>query len=232
MSHIVVRKANAIIGASYQLSVDEHRLVLACLSVINQHEEMPNKVTVSADDFQFCFPDVKRTHVYRILKTSMETLADRWINLWSDDRGGYDKLRWLYRIGCYADGQGSVTLSFSPEVSEYLANLREHYTRINMQQVAKIGKYPHSIRFYELFQCNLYKSVVEMTVDEVRLLLDLDKKAYPTMKEFNRTVINQSIDRISKNTNLRVSVESLKSGRVITGYRFTFVEICDINDKE
>jgi plasmid replication initiation protein len=80
----------------------------------------------------------------------------------------------------------------------------------------------YSLRLYKLFAQFQGIGSHEITIDELRLLLDLDKK-YLLYAEFKRCVIEKSINEINAHSNLTVKFNEQRKGRKVIAIQFFFV---------
>ena len=78
MKEFVVAKANALVQASYKLSLNEQRLVLACVAQLDSRKPLPkdNLFTLQAADFAetYCIPV---DQAYEALNEASNSLYER-----------------------------------------------------------------------------------------------------------------------------------------------------------
>jgi plasmid replication initiation protein len=85
----LVVKSNALIEASYRLSLNEQRLILACISQVRRDEPVTDKImySISASEFaKTCEIDPKTA--YRELQSTALTLKRREVRITREPNGG------------------------------------------------------------------------------------------------------------------------------------------------
>src|SRR3546814_6950888 len=71
-----VTKSNTLITASYRLTLNEQRLILAAISKLDPRRPMPKKVSVSAVDYSDIY-GVQLRHAYEQMKVAADELYER-----------------------------------------------------------------------------------------------------------------------------------------------------------
>ena len=93
-----------------------------------------------------------------------------------------------------------------------------------MGQIGKLTS-AHAVRIYEL--CAQYKNSNqggrEISLVELKRMLCMTDE-YPAVDDFKRRVITPAIKQINEHTDLRVTVENVKTGRSVTGLYFHISE--------
>jgi plasmid replication initiation protein len=218
---LVVVKSNDIINASYRLSVSEQRLLLACISQIDSTKSLSDQdtfVITASEILDLMGADNKSRAIYRDLKDATDRLWDRTISF-SDNDKHYGKLRWVNRIDYY-EKEGKVILRFSQDIIEYLSELKGSFTKYKFQYIANF-KSAYSIRLYELLVQWMSKGEREITVSEIRGLLDLGEK-YQSIAELKRRVLDVAVKDVNKYSNIRCSYGQRKLGRTVVAFQFKF----------
>ena len=81
-------------------------------------------------------------------------------------------------------------------------------------------KSKYSIRLYELFKSYYNLRYFEISVDELKKMLNVENK-YTDYKNFRVNVIDKSIEEINSTTDLQVSYTPIRNNRVITHLYFS-----------
>lgn len=217
-SNLIVKK-NELLRYGYQLSLNEQRILLACISMIDSRQklEQNQQFTVSVQEISDLFLDNQTQNLYKNLRLACKRLFNRKIVFDVDD--GVEELRWVYKIKYHRD-ESKITLNFSPDVIPYLSEITERFTRYKLQDVAKF-KCIHSFRLYELFAQYQTVGSREIEVDEIRRLLDLGDK-YQQFGELKRSVIDKAIREINEHSNLVVNYGCRTRGKLVTHFQFQF----------
>ena len=213
---LTVVKHNDLNQASYKLSLDERRLILSAIALLNPQEKMPTEITIRAKDYALQW-NIDETNAYRQLKEARSTLFERKIVLRRGERGR--DIRWIYDAE-YADGEGYIKISFSPTVAPYLTELKKHFTSYRLAEIKKFRS-SHAIRLYELLM--QYRKSGWWSENLIRLkeMLGVDDK-YPRWAEFRRRVLDPAVREINQSTNYVVDFNIKKRGRKVSGVVFTF----------
>lgn len=217
-SKLIVTKSNALIQASYRLTLNEQRLVLACISKLDGRKPLPrdNMFKITADDFSEIF-NTSTKHAYEILSEATDTLYQRDIK--TSDGRSRERIRWVYHIK-YFDGEGRVELGFSPTIAPYLSLLHKQFTSYNLKRIADLNS-SYSIRMFEMLSQFEETGLLIITVDDLKERLALEGR-YPRFYDFNRRVIQPAIKELKEKSGLVIECEQKKKGRMVVSLVFRF----------
>ncbi len=222
----LVVKDNSLINASYTLSLVEQRLIL--LAIIEAREtgngvDTNTFLEIHAQHYADRF-HIDINNAYSMLSEAVASLFNRQVTYMTIDekRNKPEKrvVRWVSGIS-YVDGAGVVKLRFAPEVVPLITRLEKNFTSYELMQVANLNLY--STRLYELLVC--WRSTGKTPVIELndfRARLGLLDNEYKLMHNFKNRVLESAIKQINEHTDIKASYEQHKTGRVITGFSFTF----------
>jgi plasmid replication initiation protein len=131
-------------------------------------------------------------------------------------------VRWVSGIS-YVEGAGIVKLRFSPEVIPLITQLEQNFTSYELEQVKHLNAY--ATRLYELLASwrSTGKTPI-MAIQDFRAKIGVEPQEYNAMNNFKNRVLEPSITQINQHTDITVSYEQHKAGRVITGFSFTFTQ--------
>lgn len=221
--HKTVRKSNALVMASYRLSVYEQRIILACLSQIRRGEEVTDKkmYRVSAAEVAKASGVAPQT-AYQRLKEATERLFDRQITILHHPNGGGPRkelvTRWIQTKATYTDGH--VEVRFSADILPYLTELSKQFTKYRFGDVAEMSS-TYAIRLYELIINWGEPGRREVDVDWLRDTFCVSDK-YPAVKDFKKNVLEPAVQQVNKHSPVNVAWEQKKTGRKVTHIIFTF----------
>jgi len=222
-----VCKSNALVEASYRLSVAEQRIMLACIAKIRRDQQITDEVMYSVSATDIAELSGATTNAdYTELKKAALRLKRREVRI-AYEPNGYGRkteiliANWVQSI-VYVEEAGLVRLRFNKDMLPYLSQLTEQFTRYALADVAKM-KSAYAIRFYELLV--QWGGTGERTVEIawLREALQLEGR-YSAIKDFKKYVISISITQINELSPLWVKWEQRKTGRHITHLMFTFGE--------
>lgn len=225
MTDLVAYKSNALIEASYKLTLQEQRFLLVCISRIKSGvdappPEMQKTMTITAAELHNAFPDMGRQHAEAKLKEAIDRLWDRSVII--KDEHKREEFRWVQYRAQYLKGEAKVEITFSDAIMPYLTQLKGQFTKVVVKNLSSLSS-TYSIRLYELLQ--QFRSTGDRTIalDDFRSMLDLDDK-YADFKILNRDLIKPAIAELNEKSDLTVAVETVKKGRKVTALRFRFKE--------
>ncbi len=116
---------------------------------------------------------------------------------------------------------GGVDIQFGADILPHLIQAKTEYTKYYFQNIQRL-KSNYSVKIYEL--CKQYQNTKQgyrdLSIDELKIYLDIPLKKYPRYCDFNSRVIKSSINEINEKTDLKVDIEPIKKGRTTTGIRF------------
>lgn len=213
---LTVKKDNALVAASYNLTLGEQRLIL--LAIAAAGHELDARHVVTAEQYADCYK-LTAQGAYRALREASLQLFERRYTVRTDDK---TKLRrWVSGVD-YVEGAGQVVLHFAPDVLEYLGELKNRFTVYALEQVASLTS-AHAVRLYELLIS--WRSVGKTPVFELaafREQLGILPDEYPRMTNFKQRVLDPALAQINEHTDIEASYQQHKTGRKITGFSFTF----------
>ena len=220
MKNNIVVKKNEFLKFKYSLSLNEQRLLLACISKIDSRKPIlpEQEFFVTVQEMSDLF-DEKRDNVYRDLKIVCKKLRSAFIT--TTDREKDKEINWVSTVTYWKD-ESRVSIVFNSAVLPYLSSITEKFFKYRLADV-KDFQSVYSLRFYELlhqFQPNGSGSQ-EIEVDELRALLNLEDK-YATFGELKRSVIDKAITEINQYSNLTVSYGERKRARKVVAIQFAF----------
>ena len=226
MQDAQIYKANALIEASYRLSIYEQRVVLACISKVRRDEPLTDQklYRVSAQEIA----EMSGTQIgtaYQNLKAASERLFERRVSLHASPNGdGKTKVRltrWVQTIE-YDEGGGAVSLRFGTDMVPYLSQLTEQFTRYALADIAKMTS-AHAVRLYELLAQWRGAGEREVSIEWLRDAFQLEDR-YPNIRDFKRWVIEPAIKQVNEHSPLWCKWGQRKTGRRVSHLVFTFGE--------
>ncbi|EDO5343494.1 replication initiation protein [Citrobacter sp. JL978] len=225
MADLIVRKSNALVEASYKLTLQEQRFLLVCLSRIKSGIDAPppdeqKTMSITAAEFYNAFPDMGKQNAETKLKEAIDRLWDRSVIIKNEEKR--EEFRWVQYRAQYLKGESKVQITFSDAIMPYLTQLQAQFTTVVVKNVSNLSS-TYSIRIYEMLQRFRDTGLRNIHLDDFRSILDLDDK-YTDFKVLNRAVIKPAIAELNEKSNLAVTVETVKQGRKVVALRFRFKE--------
>jgi len=223
MSDLIAYKSNALIEASYKLTLQEQRFLLVCISRIKSGVDAPpaelqKTMTISAAELYDAFPDMGRQHAEAKLKEAIDRLWDRSVII--RDENKREEFRWVQYRAQYLKGEAKVEITFSDAIMPYLTQLKGQFTKVVVKNVSSLSS-TYSVRIYELLQ--QFRSTGDRTIaiDDFRSMLAVEEK-YGQFKDLNKMIIKPAVAELNEKSDLAVTVETVKQGRKVIALRFRF----------
>ena len=217
---------NTLVSASHGLTLGEKRLVsLAVAKLSPSAAALPVKpIKIMAVDFAEQFgiePDV----AYKQLRAAQENLFNRYVRHvehfgQNGRRVRVSKIRWVSSIH-YEKGGGEVSLTFAPEVAQFLVQLKKHFTSYQLSKAAALRS-TYSWRLFENLERFRDTGFWEVDMDRFHTIMDTPKSYQKNFNDTRRFVIDPSISELAAQTNISAEVEPIKKGRKVVRLRFTF----------
>ena len=225
MKNSLVVKDNALINASYNLELTEQRLIM--LAIINARESgqgitADSKLEIHASDYAKLF-NVSIDASYKALKEAVNNLFNRQFSYTAEykrtGKTGVVRSRWVSRI-FYVDDLALLEITFAPDVVPLVTRLEEHFTSYQAKQVAHLTS-KYATRLYELLIAwREVGKVPQIEISTFRNRLGLLENEYTAMSDFKKRVLEPSIKQINEHTDITVTYEQHKKGRLIPGFSF------------
>jgi plasmid replication initiation protein len=224
-NNALVVKSNALVEASYRLSLNEQRLILSCISQIRRDEPVTDKImySISASEFaKICSIDPKIA--YQQLQSAAITLKRREVRITQEPNGQGRRKKtlianWVQTIE-YTEGEGTVKLRFNHDMLPYLTELSRCFTSYKLKNVICMSS-SYGVRIYELL--TQWKSLgeKEFSIENLKQLLQVENQ-YLQMCNFKARVLDPAIKDINKNSDIWVKWSQKKTGRKVTHLIFQF----------
>lgn len=209
-----VYKSNKLVSSRYDLSLQEQRVILSLVSMLNPEEDNEFK------EFEFKILDFckligvesEKNHTH--IKNTTEKLMTRVLKI--QEEGRLLQVNWISSCE-YLDNQGVVRISFDKKLIPYLLQLKDKFTSYYLSNVLQM-KSKHSIRLYELFKSEQFKKNFVIEVDQLKHIMKCEN--YDRYNNFKNRVIEQALKEINSQTDIFVSYTEQKEGRKVVALNF------------
>lgn len=226
LKNLMVYKANEVVEASYKLSLNEQRVILACIGQVDSSKELlvTDLFELTAKDFSSLF-SVSDKAAYLALSDVTESLFNRYVvinNPYTDQpKAKYLKTRWISGI-VYSPDDGKISLRFAQDMLPYLSEIKKAFTRYKLENIGKMTS-TYGIRLYELLVQWQSVGKREIELDWLKQQFNISEQ-YQKMCNFKTRVLDPAINDINNYSNFTVSWKQRKTGRRVTHLIFTFFE--------
>ena len=216
-----ITKSNTLIKASYRLTLEQQRLILASLAQIDPRSDVPRKITIYAQDYARAFGLCMKS-AYCHLRAVSKTIYERDITLHDMDRQRRMRIRWVKRVD-YFDGEGRVDLYFSDKIKVHLGRLSGYFSSYYIEHVSGLSS-NYAIRLYEMIvQWADIRQEIEVSLADFRDRLQVTDR-YRDFDNLRRRVIEPALLDLNRQSNFNVQWQSIRRGRSVMGLRFFFEE--------
>jgi plasmid replication initiation protein len=238
MKNDLIIKSNTLVEACFNLSLTEYRILHIAFTELAEYESdkglfHTREFRVYAKDYSKLF-NIDESDSYKVLRDASERLFNRYFT--------YDRVyqrpdfiecvksRWVQKIS-YADTQGYIKFQLADDVFTMIGQLKDCFTRYRLSKTAQLTSV-YAIRFYEMMiQWQSTKVVPIIELNTLRERLAIEEHEYPRVYDFKNRVLDPAIEQINKYTDITVSYEQHKQGRIITGFSFKFKQKKDDKPK-
>lgn len=216
----IVTKANALIEASYNLTLNEQRIILACATKLDGRKPMPKDAVfvLSVEEFVELFGSDPR-NAYAEMEEAATKLYERDIR--RIEGSTRKRLRWVY-MAEYKKGEGKVRLGFSPEIAPYLTMLHKRFTSYRLDEVASLRS-TYAIRLFEMLVQFSETGLFVISVVDFKRRLGLEEK-YDRFSNLKARVIDPAVKDLVTKTSLEIAWKGVKQGKTVGRLEFRFSE--------
>ena len=218
----LVVKDNALIDASFNLSLIEQRLLLLAIVQARGIEELTSSTAIEIKASQYATQfNIHEKESYNALKSASDLLFERRFSYIDRYKGNQliKKVRWVSEIG-YLEKQGIVLLNLSDTVISLISRLEQQFTKYHLDQVSAF-KSKYSIRLYEVAIKWLSNGITQKyEIADLRSKLGLENTEYKTMSLFKANVLDKAVAEISSKSDINIEYQQYKQGRTITHIQF------------
>jgi plasmid replication initiation protein len=224
--NLTVCKANKVIEAGYKLTLNEQRVILACIAQVNSTEELlaTDRFELSGKDFAALY-GISQKRAYTELQEVAKQLFHRYVIIDNPDPENPKLKRtqthWISSID-YIPDDGKIVLFFAHKILPYLGQLKGQFTRYKLEDVGKMTCI-YAFRLYELLVQWQGTGKREVELEWLKQQLEIDI-SYDRMYDLKRYVIEPAMKDINANSNFNVSWTQRKAGRSISHLIFEFSE--------
>lgn len=224
---VTATKSNKLIDAGFFKNLNglEIRIINLAISKLN-----PKRQIEQEKRFEFTVKEfmdfnqglsLKTGDLYKNIKAAVKNLSSVWFE--AETIEGYDKTEVsLITMRSYADGKGRFMIEFNDYAMPYLAEIKNNYTSILLENFGML-KSEYALKFYEIFSRWSFKGKYQITIDDLKHLLNVSKK-YDRYNNFNLRVLSPALREINSKTNLNVDFKPIRTGREITHLEFVILD--------
>ncbi|MCY6354833.1 replication initiation protein [Clostridium sp. ZS2-4] len=209
-----IYQSNKLIEASYTLTVLEQKLLRILASMIKKDDEDFKEYEFKIKDLMKILNTTNK-RFYRDIDNLTDLLMQRIIKIKDGNTNKFTKYHWV-DVAKY--NNGILKLKINPDLKPFYLSL-DWYTKYQLKNVLQF-KSAYSFRVYELLK--QYQKLKErnITIDDLRTILDISKNQYTKYANLKQKVIKVAVNEINEKTDLNVQFEEIKESRKIVALKF------------
>lgn len=224
-----IRNMNIIVSNQLPLlpqkfDLNQKRILAYAIGLIqkNQRESeitefKDNTFTIQVSNFKQAFgiEERKGGALYNELKDATLKLAKEHLYYKNERKNIEVYLNWCQKI-VYENNEGRIHIKFTEEISKYLTQIADNYTRYNVF-ISHSFKSVYSIRIYEIMQTRKDTNMIIMSYEDFKKVLDV-----PTSYNKPGLIKAKILDRVEedfKNIGINFKYDFVKDKRYDGNYK-------------
>ena len=203
------------------LTLPEFKILDAYLSRIDSHKP---------DERYVRFEKGELERLLGVTQLKKEDLSKRIDNLFQvitirdpNKPKGFTKIGLFEKAEAFQDDDGlwQIDLACSASAMEYVFNIENlRYLKYRLKNVIELtSRYSYVLYLY--LEKNYKRKCWDVSLDELKQILNCTSESYSAYKEFNDKILKKSQREINEKTNLSYTYEPIKRGRKVTSVKFT-----------
>lgn len=231
-----VAKANALASAQYELTSQEHRLLLVAIAQIRKDQTELFEQAFEVKDL-VKHMDLNPKNAYRDLERISKGLMRKQVHIRNDDTGEWRMYQWVAKAYCE---RGTFGIKISDDLGPFLLGLVSKYTLYELGKILNM-KSSYSIRLYEIIK--QYEKLGVRTVslnpkltaqkswDDFSRMMGYSPKTYSRFSNLNQRVLKPAIAEIEEFTEFKkISVKQIKFNRKTIALEFKWTVVDTLED--
>jgi plasmid replication initiation protein len=224
-----VNMSNALARGAHALTLTEKRIVSMALALT---DSVPAKdlfdaqragwvVRIVAQDYADTYEVDPRTAYEQLKESARGLLKRRWKTVHRGPRGlVFREGLWVSLVE-YSEGEGYVSVRFTPEVAPHLLALRKEFTSYKLKQASALRSI-YAWRLLECLQSWNGTGKWEPTIEEFEHAMDAPESCRKDFGRLRARIIEPAVRELRQKDNLLIEWKPVKAGRKVIGLVFTF----------
>lgn len=217
---LVVKHNDLLRKSRFSLSTVEMKILIFAISKIKADDTELNTIEIELNEFFKVVGIEPIGSAYSYTKKIIKNLSDKSYWLQTDDDTEV-LFRWINEAEI-KKRDGTIKIELGKQLKPYLIELRKNFVSYNLINILPLRS-SYSIRLYELFKSYLWVGHWEVSIKELKNILDVKDK-YSNYRDFKNKIIFKSIEEINDLTDIDIEVEEIKTGKQITDLYFRIYE--------
>jgi len=211
----LIVKSNYLVNARYSYTPLEMKIIYLMARQIKPGDDAFQTYHLSIREFQRdCNLSGNSLHEYmvKVIKRLMGKVIE------VRDENNNVELFPLVTYSKHRAKEGTINLTFVPQMQPHLLDLKERFTSFYDANVLALNS-QYSMRIYELLKQYEVIGKRKITVEKLRHMLMLEDK-YGSYNLFKRKVIEKARNDLDKHCDISFTYQEFKTGRKITSIEF------------
>jgi plasmid replication initiation protein len=153
-------------------------------------------------------------------KATQSLLTNRLIIV--EDPNQTEQFKWISSKTTYKKGEGRIGFSFSQEVIPYIQQLKEKFTKYQLQDISDL-KSIHSIRLFEMLMQFQNTGIVIISLKKFKERFGVSDR-YNVFQDLKKRVIEPAVNELNQKSYFNITFKSVREGRSIKMLEFFFSE--------
>lgn len=231
-----VAKANALVEAQYELTHQEHKLLLIAMAQIRKDQTELYEQVFQVQDL-VSHLELNPKNAYRDLRRISRGLMRKQVEIRNDDTGEWRLYQWVSKAYCE---KGSFGIKFSDELAPFLLNLVGKYTLYELGRILRMSS-NYAIRLYEILK--QYQRFGNRTVslepalttvhnwDNFPKIMGYNPESYSRFANLNQRVLKPAIEQVQRFTEFKkLEFKKIKINRRTVALEFAWKSVDTLED--
>jgi plasmid replication initiation protein len=211
---------NDLTSASYTLSPDAHRILAVAISAIAKDDQNFMTFRIYTKQLIDFYPALKND------KNAIARIDQATDSLMSAHIKIKQKNGWLKRHLIHScqfvknNGYAYVDIKLNNDMQPYLIGVKGYFSAPKLENIKHFKKDQHFKLHAYLFSYLYRGTTGNVSIEQIREILDIDKKQYKLVWHLKSRLLLPSIEFINAVTDIKVTIKDVKHGRRIAGFKF------------
>ncbi|MBL4937742.1 replication initiation protein [Clostridium sp. YIM B02515] len=210
-----IYQSNKLLESSYTLTVLEQKILRILASMIKKDDVDFKEYEFKASDLAKIMGSKNNKNIYRELDKLTDILMTRVVRIKNMDNNNFEKYHFV-EVVKYSDG--ILKLKINPEMKPFYINL-DWYTKYQLKNILQF-KSTYSFRFYELLKQYQTIGSRSISIEDIRLKLDIKKDEYPKYANLKQKVIIPAQKEINEKSDISFEFHEIKESRKVVAINF------------
>lgn len=214
----LVVKANALIEASYSLSLSGQRVIAMALSTVDSRKKIEEEqyIEITVEQAKDLFQEQEPQGAYYMLRKGGKDLVNSSVEIVYTDNPDEESglvTSWLQSYK-YDKKQQKFSFLFAREVIPYISQLHDNFTKYRLKNIVRLTS-TYAIRLYE-YCCEWVgqgRMLNEVELTELRRMLAVPDDKYERFSQLKERVVDIAVNQINTYTDFMLEVAFRKAGR-------------------